>query len=102
MNETVTAVAAGRRKMDGSRAPVRPATLDDLGGVNDIYNHYVRTSHVTFDLEPMSRPRDADGSRSTTAPCIACSWRRWMGRWSATRAAAASGPGPATTPRWRP
>lgn len=30
---------------------VRPATPDDLARVNEIYNHYVRTSHVTFDLE---------------------------------------------------
>jgi phosphinothricin acetyltransferase len=28
----------------------RPAEEGDLAGVNDIYNHYVRTSHVTFDV----------------------------------------------------
>ena len=33
---------------------IRTAMLDDLDAVNDIYNHYVRTSHVTFDLEPMT------------------------------------------------
>ena len=31
---------------------VRPATPDDLSAINDIYNHYVQESHVTFDLEP--------------------------------------------------
>jgi phosphinothricin acetyltransferase len=30
---------------------VRPATQGDLAAINDIYNHYVRTSHATFDLE---------------------------------------------------
>jgi len=33
---------------------VRPATAADLEALNDIYNHYVRESHVTFDLEPMT------------------------------------------------
>jgi phosphinothricin acetyltransferase len=31
---------------------VRPATEDDLEQINAIYNHYVETSHATFDLEP--------------------------------------------------
>jgi phosphinothricin acetyltransferase len=30
---------------------VRPATQGDLAAINDVYNHYVRTSHATFDLE---------------------------------------------------
>lgn len=33
---------------------VRTATADDLEAVNEIYNHYVREAHVTFDLEPIS------------------------------------------------
>jgi phosphinothricin acetyltransferase len=33
---------------------VRPAIDDDLEALNDIYNHYVRTSHVTFDVDPTS------------------------------------------------
>ena len=33
---------------------IRTVTPDDLEAVNDIYNHYVRTSHVTFDLECMT------------------------------------------------
>ena len=33
---------------------VRPASEDDLAAINDVYNHYVTESHVTFDLEPVS------------------------------------------------
>ena len=32
---------------------VRPATDGDLEAINDLYNHYVRESHCTFDLEPL-------------------------------------------------
>ena len=32
---------------------IRPATEDDLEAINDIYNHYVLESHVTFDDEPI-------------------------------------------------
>jgi len=32
---------------------IRPATAGDLEAINDIYNHYVVESHVTFDDEPM-------------------------------------------------
>ena len=35
-------------------ANVRPATENDLQAINDIYNHYVGETHVTFDDEPMS------------------------------------------------
>ena len=35
-------------------ARVRAATEDDLEPLNDIYNHYVRETHVTFDLEPVT------------------------------------------------
>ena len=39
---------------------VRPAEPRDARALNDIYNHYVRTSHDTFDIEPgtLSRRRD--------------------------------------------
>jgi len=30
----------------------RPAVLDDLDAINDIYFHYVVNTHVTFDTEP--------------------------------------------------
>src|SRR5215472_12517349 len=33
---------------------VRPATADDLGAINEIYNHYAVETHVTFDDEPMA------------------------------------------------
>lgn len=32
---------------------VRPAAEDDLEAINDIYNHYVVETHITFDDEPM-------------------------------------------------
>ena len=32
---------------------IRPATEHDLEAINDIYNHYVAETHVTFDDEPM-------------------------------------------------
>ena len=31
---------------------IRPATVDDLGAVRAIYNHYVETSTCTFQIEP--------------------------------------------------
>jgi phosphinothricin acetyltransferase len=33
---------------------VRPSRLDDLPELTDIYNHYVRTGAVTFDVEPFT------------------------------------------------
>ena len=33
---------------------VRAATEDDLEAINEIYNHYVAETHITFDDEPMS------------------------------------------------
>jgi phosphinothricin acetyltransferase len=33
---------------------VRPAKEHDLEALNELYNHYIETSHFTFDLEPMS------------------------------------------------
>lgn len=33
---------------------VRPAAAGDLEAVNDLYNQYVRDTHYTFDLEPMT------------------------------------------------
>lgn len=31
---------------------IRPATVDDLTAINDIYNHYVLNTHITFDEQP--------------------------------------------------
>src|SRR2546427_6521683 len=42
---------AGQRGLD---VEIRPARRDDLAGLTDIYNHYVRTSHVTFDIAPLT------------------------------------------------
>ena len=36
---------------------IRPAALDDLPRLTDIYNHYVVNSPATFDLEPYSVER---------------------------------------------
>lgn len=33
---------------------IRPAAEDDLDAINDVYNHYVRETHITFDDEPMT------------------------------------------------
>lgn len=33
---------------------VRPGSRDDLEQLNDLYNHYVRTSPVTFDIDEIS------------------------------------------------
>ncbi len=33
---------------------VRQATAADLGAIIEIYNHYVTTSHATFDVDPIA------------------------------------------------
>jgi phosphinothricin acetyltransferase len=40
--------------MSHAKFTVRPAAERDLEAINDIYNEYVKESHVTFDLEPIS------------------------------------------------
>jgi phosphinothricin acetyltransferase len=35
-------------------ADVRPGRVDDLEQLNDVYNHYVRETPVTFDIEPIT------------------------------------------------
>ncbi|HJP64983.1 MAG TPA: GNAT family N-acetyltransferase [Actinomycetota bacterium] len=35
------------------RLDVRRGTESDLAGINDIYNHYVVETHVTFDVDPI-------------------------------------------------
>jgi phosphinothricin acetyltransferase len=40
--------------LDGRSLSVRAAEESDLEAINGIYNHYVATSHATFDLEPTS------------------------------------------------
>jgi phosphinothricin acetyltransferase len=36
---------------------IRRAARADLPGINDIYNHYVRETAITFDIEPWSMER---------------------------------------------
>jgi phosphinothricin acetyltransferase len=36
------------------RLVVRPAAEHDLEPLNEMYNHYVKDTHFTFDLEPMT------------------------------------------------
>ena len=38
-------------------ARIRPATSDDLAAINDIYNHYVRETAITFDIDEWSMER---------------------------------------------
>lgn len=40
--------------MSTAQLLVRPATDDDVPALTDLYNHYVRTSPSTFDIEPVS------------------------------------------------
>jgi phosphinothricin acetyltransferase len=40
--------------MRQAKLTVRAASEDDLGSINDIYNHYVIQTHFTFDVEPIS------------------------------------------------
>jgi phosphinothricin acetyltransferase len=35
-------------------AAIRPARLDDLQAITEIYNHYVVNTAITFDLEPFT------------------------------------------------
>lgn len=36
---------------------VRPATIADLPRLNDIYNHFIRDTAITFDIEPWTLVR---------------------------------------------
>jgi len=49
---------------------VRPASEGDLAAINDIYNHYVLESHVTFDLEAidMDERREWFGHYAESGP----------------------------------
>ncbi len=50
-----------------ARAPpemlIRPGCEADLVRLNDIYNHYVRETHITFDVEPITIERRAEWFR---------------------------------------
>jgi phosphinothricin acetyltransferase len=47
-------------RMETTDTVVRTAGARDVDALNEIYNHYVATTHVTFDVEPMSRERRRD------------------------------------------
>jgi phosphinothricin acetyltransferase len=48
---------------------VRPATLADLPRIVEIYNHYIETTPITFDLEPVTvEGRKPWFEEHTTAP----------------------------------
>lgn len=77
-----------------SRPVIRPAHVDDLPALTDIYNHYVVNTTITFDLRPFT-PADRQGwfdDHSTT------------GRHRLFVATGGGGTpiGYATTSRWRP
>lgn len=40
-------------------ALIRPATHGDMGSLNAIYNHYITTSAITFDVEPWTQEQRA-------------------------------------------
>ena len=44
----------------GSSPLIRDAREADLPRINDIYNHYVLTSPVTFDFEPITDAQRRD------------------------------------------
>jgi phosphinothricin acetyltransferase len=47
-----------------ARAPpdvlIRNGCEDDLVQLNDVYNHYVRDTHITFDIQPITMERRAE------------------------------------------
>jgi len=49
-------------------ATVRPGRAGDLAQLNDLYNHYIRETHITFDIEPwpLEQRRDWFGHYDTT------------------------------------
>lgn len=47
---------------------VRAGRAEDLGQLNELYNHYIRETHITFDIEPwaMKQRREWFGHYDTT------------------------------------
>jgi phosphinothricin acetyltransferase len=77
----------------GSACSIRPATIDDLPALTDIYNHYIVNTAITFDLRPLSVDErrgwydDHPGGRHRLLVAVDANERRL---------------GYATTSRWRP
>jgi phosphinothricin acetyltransferase len=40
--------------MTEAEPAIRPGTAEDIADLTEIYNHFVRETHVTFDIEPFS------------------------------------------------
>jgi phosphinothricin acetyltransferase len=40
--------------VDEDPVEIRPAAIEDLPQLNDLYNHYVLHSHATFDINPIT------------------------------------------------
>jgi len=63
-------VEGGAEKVRGGPAnfEVRPAREEDLPAINDLYNHYIVNTAITFDIEPWSleqrRELRGDGAAS--------------------------------------
>lgn len=55
-----TATVMRKRLPDRPEVSIRPATLDDLAALTDIYNHYVINTTITFDLYPF-KPEERRG-----------------------------------------
>jgi phosphinothricin acetyltransferase len=47
---------------------VRPATRADLARMTEIYNHYVRTTPITFDIEPVTEEQREPWFHEHTEP----------------------------------
>ena len=69
---------------------VRAALAADLPGLNDVYNHYVRETHVTFDIEPITLDARRDwfthyDTRGRHRVFVACEGTRVLGFASSSR-----------------
>lgn len=51
MSDTPPVPLSDAAALPGHGARIRPTEAEDLAAIRDIYNHYVRTSTVTFDEE---------------------------------------------------
>ena len=51
---------------------LREARVEDAPAITEIYNHFVLTSIVTFDLEPKSVEAMREGLRTATLPWLVC------------------------------
>jgi phosphinothricin acetyltransferase len=49
--------------VDDDHVEIRPAAIEDLHQLNDLYNHYVVHSHATFDVRPVTMAERAEWFR---------------------------------------